>query len=286
MSGRGDAPSSIARLGPVARTLLVPLWARAEESRVGDPALYDATSAEIVRGLEVDLAALDEARASQLGCSVRGALIDRWTQDFLRAHPEGTVVELGVGLNSRHARLDNGRARWVDVDLPEVMSLRRSFFASTADRVSVAGSITELDTLRAVRDAVRGPCFIVSEGVLVYLSRDEVRTLLARLRALLPGALMALDVMTHDVVRFQGAHDAMRHFEARFTWGVNAPSEVLTYAEGLHLEAQESFYDLLYARASRLPRWMRVAGPLLKRAWPGVRWSYAILRLRLGPPAG
>jgi hypothetical protein len=64
------------------------------------------------------------------------------------------------------------------------------------------------------------------------------------------------------------------------------PGEVIDYAEGLQLEAQESFYDLLYARASRLPRWMQVVGPLLKRVWPGVRWCYAILRLRLGPAAG
>lgn len=286
MNAAVERRAGVDDLSPVARTLLVPLWARAEESRRRDPALFDASAEEIVRGLKVDLSALDEARASQLGCSVRGALIDRWTQDFLRDHPEGTVVELGVGLNSRRERLGNGRARWVEVDLPAVMSLREHFFATNADRVGVAGSITELDTLLAVRDAIRGPCFIVSEGVLVYLSRDEVRTLLSRLRALLPGAAMALDVMTREVVRFQGAHDAMRHFEARFTWGVREPREVLTYAEGLRLEALESFYDLLYARASRLPRWMRVAGPLLKRAWPGVRWSYAILRLRLGPPAG
>ena len=286
MNAAVERGAGVNELSPVARTLLVPLWARAEESRRRDPALFDASAEEIVRGLGVDLSALDEARASQLGCSVRGALIDEWTRSFLCDHPEGTVVELGVGLNSRRERLDNGRARWVEVDLPAVMSLREHFFATNADRVGVAGSITELDTLLAVRDAVRGPCFIVSEGVLVYLSRDEVRTLLSRLRALLPGAAMALDVMTREVVRFQGAHDAMRHFEARFTWGVREPREVLTYAEGLRLEAQESFYDLLYARASRLPRWMRVAGPLLKRAWPGVRWSYAILRLRLGPPAG
>ncbi len=286
MNATADGRDGVRALSPVARTLLVPLWARAEESRRRDPALVDASAEGILQGLGVDLSTLDEARASQLGCSVRGALIDGWTRDFLRAHPEGTVVELGVGLNSRRERLDNGRARWVEVDLPAVMSLRQRFFATHPDRVGVAGSITELDTLRAVRDAVRGPCFIVSEGVLVYLSRDEVRALLSRLRALLPGAVMALDVMTREVIRFQGAHDAMRHFEARFTWGVREPREVIDYAEGLQLEAQESFYDLLYARASRLPRWMQVVGPLLKRVWPGVRWCYAILRLRLGPAAG
>ncbi|MFO0625412.1 MAG: class I SAM-dependent methyltransferase [Polyangiales bacterium] len=281
-----DPRAGVEALSPVARTLLVPLWARAEESRLRDPALYDASADDIVRGLGVDLSRLDEARASQLGCSVRGALVDAWTRAFLHEHPEGTVVELGVGLNSRQARLDDGRARWVDVDLPEVMALRRRFIPARANRVEVAGSITDLETLQAVRDAVRGPCLIVSEGVLVYLTRDEVRALLARLRALLPGAVMALDVMTHPVIRWQGAHDAMRHFEARFTWGVREPREVLTYAEGLHLEAMESFYDLLYARASRLPRWMRVAGPIVRRAWPGVRWCYAILRVRLGPPGG
>lgn len=269
-------------LSPVARTLLVPLWARAEESRRASPVMYDPKAAAIVRALDVDLSALEAARASQLGCCVRGALVDRWVREFLDAHPEGTVIELGVGLNSRQERLDNGRARWVEVDFAEVMSLRDRFFAPHPRRVALAGSITELDTIEAIRDAARGPCLAVSEGVLVYLQVDEVRALLARLRAALPGAALILDTMTRPVIQLQGAHDAMRHFDARFTWGVDAPGDIEGYASGLKVERSHSFYELLYAHPARLPPWMRVAGPPLAAVWPGVRWCYAMHQVRLG----
>ena len=74
----------------------------------------------------------------------------------------------------------------------------------------------------------------------------------------------------------------MRHFDARFTWGVTRPREVERYAPGLVIAESESFYDMLYARAERLPAWMRAAGPPLAAAWPGVRWCYAIHRARVG----
>lgn len=283
MSSQAIADHSVAvSLSPVARTLLVPLWARAEESRRARPVMVDPKAAAIVRALDVDLSALEAARASQLGCCVRGALVDQWVRDFLRAHPDGTVIELGVGLNSRQERLDNGRARWIELDLSEVMSLRERFFAAHPRRVALSGSLTERDCIEALRDAVRGPCMAVSEGVLVYLREHEVRTLMTRLRAALPGSLLVIDTMTRPVIQLQGAHDAMRHFEARFTWGVGDPREVEGYAPGLRIERSESFYELLYAHPGRLPRWMRVAGPPLAALWPGVRWCYAMHQLRLG----
>jgi O-methyltransferase involved in polyketide biosynthesis len=38
------------------------------------------------------------------------------------AHPEGLVVNLGAGLDTRFYRLDNGTITWIDIDLPEVVA--------------------------------------------------------------------------------------------------------------------------------------------------------------------
>ncbi len=266
----------------MARTLLVPLWARAEESRRADGLLRDRKAEEIVAAVDFDFDVLRGASASQLGCSVRGALVDAWVREFLVAHPDGTVVELGVGLNSRHERLDNGRARWIELDLPEVIALRERFFALHARRAVVSASITDAGVFDALRDRVEGPCIVVSEGVLVYLDRAEVRAVFSRLRAALPGASFVFDAMTAPVVRLQGAHDAMRHFDARFTWCVTHAQEVESFAAGVRVERSHSFYDLLYAHPRRLPRWMRVAGPVVSRAWPAVRRCYTINLARLG----
>ena len=288
MSPPQPAPNRVPlHLGAVSQTLLVPLWARAEESRRHDGVLRDPKAEAVIRALDVDLDALREARASQLGCCVRSVLIDTWVREFLHAHPEGTVVELGVGLNSRFERTDNGRARWIELDLPEVIALRRRFFEAHPRRDVVAASLTDAGWLGDLRERVRAPSLFVAEGVMVYLQREEVRALFARLRDAAPGAGFVFDAMTRPVLRFQSAHDAMRHFEARFTWSVDDPREVESFAPDVRIERTESFYDMLYAHPRRLPAWMRLAGPLVARVWPPVRRTYTINLARLGaPPRG
>ncbi|MGP3999547.1 class I SAM-dependent methyltransferase [Streptomyces sp. 8N706] len=66
---------------------------------------------------------------SLVGATLRTLLFDHWVRDFLRRHPDGTVVELGTGLNTRYERVADGRAHWFDVDLPDVIELRPAFFA-------------------------------------------------------------------------------------------------------------------------------------------------------------
>ena len=170
------------KLGTVQETLLVPLWARARENEESVPVLDDPTSREILDRLDYDFSPLDGARASQLGCCVRGAQVDRWAQSFLERHPDGTVIELGVGLNSRYERVDNGRARWFEVDLPDAMELRREFFEDTDRRTMFSGSALENDWIERIRSETQGPWFIASEGVLVYFQPEEVRELFTRQR--------------------------------------------------------------------------------------------------------
>ena len=51
------------------------------------------------------------------------ARVDSWVCAFLALNPYGTVIELGVGLNSRFERTDNGHARWFELDLPDDTSV-------------------------------------------------------------------------------------------------------------------------------------------------------------------
>lgn len=288
--GRRDSARSIppmsaltpVQLGPVQETLLVPLWARAREADENPPLLHDPKSREILDSLAYDFSPLDSARASQLGCCVRGAQVDAWVRDFLSRDPDGTVIELGVGLNSRFERCDNGRAQWFELDLPDVIALRRQFFEDTDRRAMLAGSVLEDDWIRHVRGHARGPVLIVSEGMLVYLQPAEVRGLFARMADAFPGALCAYDSMTPLVLRHQRRHDAMRHFEAQFTWSVRHAREVETWDTRFRIVAEHSFYHMLYAHPKRLPVFYRWLGPLLAAVYPPLKRAYHVNLLQLG----
>lgn len=270
------------RLGTVQETLLVPLWARARECDEPTPVLHDPTSLEILNRLDYDFSPLDGARASQLGCCVRGAQVDRWVHAFLNEHPEGTVIELGVGLNSRFERVDNGRARWFELDLPDAMELRREFFGDGERRTMLSGSALDDDWIERVRGETQGPWFVASEGVLVYFRPEEVRSLFSRVADALPGAMFAYDSMSPLVVRHQRKHDAMRYFEAEFTWSVQDARDVELWDERYRLKDIRSFYHMLYAHPKRLPPYYRYLGPLLGAVYPPVKRAYHVNLLQLG----
>lgn len=270
------------KLGTVQETLLVPLWARARENEESVPVLDDPTSREILDRLDYDFSPLDGARASQLGCCVRGAQVDRWAQSFLERHPDGTVIELGVGLNSRYERVDNGRARWFEVDLPDAMELRREFFEDTDRRTMFSGSALENDWIERIRSETQGPWFIASEGVLVYFQPEEVRELFTRVADALPGATFAYDSMSPLVLRHQRKHDAMRYFAAEFMWSVGDAREVESWDERYRLKDIRSFYHMLYAHPKRLPAYYRYLGPLLGAVYPPVKRAYHVNLLQLG----
>jgi len=49
------------------------------------------------------------------------------------------VVHIGCGLDSRFDRVDNGQVEWYDLDIPEVIELRRKLFGDEGERHHLLG---------------------------------------------------------------------------------------------------------------------------------------------------
>ena len=118
--------------------------------------------------------------ANQFGVALRGAQLDAWTTDYLNGHPDAVVLHLGCGLHSRAFRLAVPEGvRWFDVDLPQVIALRRELYSESETYRMIGSSVTDpgwLDELPA-----GGPVLIVAEGLLMYLAPADVPELLHRL---------------------------------------------------------------------------------------------------------
>ena len=274
-------------LAPVEETLLIPLWARAEEARRSDAVLRDPRAEAIRERLDWDFERLADARASQLGCCVRGRLMDAWVCQHLAVHPGCTVVDLGCGLDGRFERADDGRARWFELDLPAVIALRHRFFHENARRHMIASSVLDEDWMDRIAEAAAGgPVLFVTEGMLPYLSADDVRRLFSRLATRFPGAQVMFDVMSPLVLRHQDKHDAMRHFEARFTWGLADPADLESWGVPIEIEESARFHDLLARHPRRLPRRLRWFGRIAGALYPPLKRAYTIHRARLGASVG
>jgi O-methyltransferase involved in polyketide biosynthesis len=253
------------RLGKVQETLLIPLYGRAEETRKRG-LLHDPKAVEMVEAIDYDFARFAGTR-SLLGTILRTCIIDVWVRDFLVEHPQGTVVDIGAGLNTRFERVDNGRVSWVDLDLPDVIELRRRFFTDSERRRMVAASVLEPRWVDAVRE-LPGPYFFAAEAVLIYLDEQRVRQAIGLITERFPGARIALDTVGSWIVGNQHRHDTLKSMQAKMVWACDDPHALERWGLGLRLLESRDLSQLPAPLWRALPvatRAMLTAAHLLAR---------------------
>jgi O-methyltransferase involved in polyketide biosynthesis len=265
------------RLGAVQETLFIPLAARARETQRKRPVLRDPRAVEMLRSIDYDAAKYGPGAGGSVTV-LRTAIIDFWVRSFLAAHPAATVVELGTGLNTRFERVDNGQVHWFDLDLPDTIELRRTFFADTERRRMIAASALDEDWLPVIARS-RGPYFFVADGVLVYLPEDQVMAMLARIAEQFPCALLALDTYPKQTFDRQHRLAAKKGIDARWAWSCDDPRSL----ERFGLEVMEP------ATITRPPRAMRGQLPapyryLMPLADPVLGKAMAITLFRASSP--
>jgi O-methyltransferase involved in polyketide biosynthesis len=95
------------------------LYARARESQRPDAMIRDERAVEMVNQLAGDFSRLRMQRHDEIAVIMRMRKFDSHVHSFLARNPEGVVVHIGCGLDTRFERLDNGRVEWFDLDLPD-----------------------------------------------------------------------------------------------------------------------------------------------------------------------
>jgi O-methyltransferase involved in polyketide biosynthesis len=256
-------------------TLLMPLWARAKESLKPKPLLRDWKAAEIVDSLDFDFDLFTKKSVPQADYCVRASVIDQLVRQFLDRHPDGTVIEYGVGLDSRFDRLDNGRVHWVEVDFPDVIDLRQHFFEATDRRSMIQGSLTESAWIPAVKACGNDARLFVAEGVLYFLSDAQVRELVCRMIEYFPGSSFIFDAQSPLYLSFSNWRQPIANAELKFSLG--NPSRLKEWHPDLRVEqfvgfGDSPFYDEAIQRLGVVKR-------LARRVCPWVRNMFKIVQI-------
>jgi O-methyltransferase involved in polyketide biosynthesis len=255
-------------LDGVAETLLVTLYIRALETQRPGALLKDQRALDLVRrmgsaferikGIKMD----EEDRVVVI---LRNREIDNITRDFLSRHGEAAVVHLGCGLDSRFERVDNGRVEWYDLDLPEVIELRRKLFGDPAPRCHLlSGSAFDDDWFSAVSRQKNRAFLFVAEGVFMYFSEPQVRSLVVGLRAHFPGAELVFDAFSPFIVRANNLRMALSRMSARYHWGLSRGRDVERWALGICLLSEWFPFNRPEPRLAKF-QWARSI-PLIAKA--------------------
>jgi O-methyltransferase involved in polyketide biosynthesis len=213
-------------------------------------------------------------RHDEIAVIMRMKRFDKHVRDFLARNPDGVVVHIGCGLDTRFERVDNGRLEWFDLDMPEVIALRQKLIGNESTRYHVlAASAFDDSWFDEVSRNKPRPFLFLAEGVFPYFEEEPVISLFRKLRERFPGAELVCDAHTPFVIWADNIHLALAGVKARLHWKLKDPREVESWAEGICLLDEWNYYDD-DEPALKAFRWVRRIPALAK--------SSGIFHYRLG----
>lgn len=248
-------------IGDIASTSLVTLYCRAIESQKEDPIINDPKAVEIKNRLDKIFSDSDNRleRSLALGkinknlsvhIAVRAKRYDEYAEEFLKRAPDGVIVNIGCGLDSRFHRIDNGRVAFYDLDLPELIKIKRQFFKESERYRFIASSVLDFRWMELV-SSHKGPFMFIAEGVFMYLKGEDVKSLVLKLQSVFPGSELLCEVFNSlwlkkpldTLVKNKIQRDSHLGGEAMFCSGVRDSKEFEAWNNGIVLVDEWSYFD-------------------------------------------
>ncbi len=215
----------------VPETMLQTLFARAAHSQKKTHKFYDEKAIEIVKQLDYDFSMAKKDAAMSSGVIARTILLDQMVRDFLKRHPDATVVNIACGLDTRIYRLDNGQVRWYNLDLPEVIDIRRRFL-NEQGRISMIAKSAMDENWAAEVKAPTEHVLVILEGLVMYLSEADVKKILSIICSRFAHAEIVMETM-HPFIMRHMKERSIEASNARFTWGLESGKELVQMAPEL-----------------------------------------------------
>lgn len=181
---------------------------RAIESERPDALFHDPFARRLAgeRGAQI-LASMPKRSSPQWAYTMRTYLFDRYIEQEVAAGAD-MVVNLAAGLDARPYRLAlPASLQWIDVDLPEITDYKKEMLADAKpvcrfDRIRL--DLADLDARRkffADLGRTARKALVVSEGLLIYLTREQVGMLAEDLRAVPSFQRWAIDLSSPVILR-------------------------------------------------------------------------------------
>lgn len=180
-------------LGEVQKTLLLPLWGRAVESQKEDPRLVDGMAVEIINKIDHDFTTIAKniSWLSQFSWVARSLHVDNTILGFIKNNPKATIVNIGSGLDTTFERIDNGQIIFYDLDLPDVINLRKKFFRENERRKTISSSLFEDKWLSQLQ--IKDGILFIAAGVFYFFDEKQIKDFFILIADHFPGCEIFFD---------------------------------------------------------------------------------------------
>jgi methyltransferase (TIGR00027 family) len=240
-------------LSEVSLTAFLPLLCRVIESGKADPVINDPMAALCLERLMALASESEKARilkwknkytGSQArearSSALRSANFDRITNTFIAANAGCTVINLACGFDTRYWRIDHEKCTYIELDLPEMVALKREILKDYLAYELIACSVLDPAWIDKVTSKGNRDFLLLAEGLFYYFSKQDVVKILQEVARRFERSQLVMDTAPESYSR--GLMKWLISLESRawdidvsFISGMKNPREIETFANGFQV---------------------------------------------------
>jgi len=183
--------------------------------------------------------------------AIRGKKYDDYTSDFLKRNPDGLVVSLGCGFDTRYWRVGINKDNYIELDLPEVIKTKQELLGNQLEYRTISDSILEMGWMNEVKSLKDRHVLFIAEGLLMYLPEEEVINLFKNLADNFSESEFVFEVVNKKytkgfnkkMVEMKMKKSAGNDAGSSYNFGVVNSKEVEGYHPGLKVVEEWSYFE-------------------------------------------
>ena len=189
----------------VQETLILPLYSRKLCSELYPNLYRDETVVRLIENIDYDFSEAEKnsrslmQRFGALEVAMRQCDLAWEVREYLKAHPNAAVVNLGCGLDNTGRACDNGRCKIYNLDFPDVITVRNELLPAGEREQNIPCNLNDTAWFTGI-DASDGAVFFAS-GVFYYFLTEQVKALVQAMASAFPGSILVFDAANKTAVK-------------------------------------------------------------------------------------
>ena len=235
----------------VNKTLYIPLYGKALVSRRG--ILLKDRKAEMIWEKEgFPLKGKAASKWLAFSMAMRAKVFDYWTEKMVREYPDAVVLHMGCGLDSRCERVEQKPRCWYDLDFPEVIEVRKNWFAESARYQMLPGNVLDLGWKEAI--PAGDTAVVILEGITMYLEPEELTDLLKELKGHFKQVKILMDCYSTFAAKASRYKNPINSVGVTQTYGLDDPAALAEKAGFRYLKEHNMMPTPLIAQLNSAER--------------------------------
>jgi len=177
-----------------------------------------------------------QARDARAGV-LRVKSFDGITNHFISSNPGCTVINLACGLDTRYWRIDHEKCKYIELDLPEMIALKRVLLKDQLGYEMMECSVLDKAWIDQVTSNGNCNFLLLAEGLFMYLPKPEAVSLFQEIGRRFNRSQLVLDMAPEKYTKgiwkmFLQLESRVWGLDVSFVFGIKDPTEIESYGNG------------------------------------------------------